>query len=181
MQLFAIKMKFSWNVSEKKVDQKLSFLAKGCVIEQNARKQTLLEIQFYFPAYPLGPILKLGNGMVCGLTFSHFYRVTFNLLPNFLIAVTHSVFNIIIIKCDTFKSNCWKWTVEKGRFQALRKGICGSQRCLQFQDLLMTLYIGSLYWGVYCIYRWDNPTFTWSDKIFRFQIEYLVSCILFYF
>ena len=31
----------------------------------------------------------------CGLTFSHFYLVTSNLLPNFLIAVTHSVFNIM--------------------------------------------------------------------------------------
>ena len=31
----------------------------------------------------------------CGLTFTHFYLVTSNLLPNFLIAVTHSVFNIM--------------------------------------------------------------------------------------
>ena len=31
----------------------------------------------------------------CGLTFSHFYLLTSNLLPNFLIAVTHSVFNIM--------------------------------------------------------------------------------------
>ena len=30
----------------------------------------------------------------CGLTFSHFYLLTSNFLPNFLIAVTHSVFNI---------------------------------------------------------------------------------------
>ena len=28
-------------------------------------------------------------------TFSHFYLVTSNLLPNFLIAVTHSIFNIM--------------------------------------------------------------------------------------
>ena len=31
----------------------------------------------------------------CGLTFSHFYLLTSNLLPNFLISVTHSVFNIM--------------------------------------------------------------------------------------
>ena len=31
----------------------------------------------------------------CGLTFTHFYLVTSNLLPDFLIAVTHSVFNIM--------------------------------------------------------------------------------------
>ena len=31
----------------------------------------------------------------CGLTFTHFYLVTSNLLPNFLIAVTHSVFNVM--------------------------------------------------------------------------------------
>ena len=30
-----------------------------------------------------------------GLTFTHFYLVTSNLLPNFLIAVTHSVFHIM--------------------------------------------------------------------------------------
>ena len=30
-----------------------------------------------------------------GLTFSHFYLLTSNLLPNFLISVTHSVFNIM--------------------------------------------------------------------------------------
>ena len=30
-----------------------------------------------------------------GLTFTHFYLVTSNLLPNFLIVVTHSVFNIM--------------------------------------------------------------------------------------
>ena len=31
----------------------------------------------------------------CGLTFSHFYIVAGNLLPNFLIIVTHSIFNIM--------------------------------------------------------------------------------------
>ena len=39
----------------------------------------------------------LGNniGLVCGLTFTHFYLVTSNLLPNFLINVTHSFFHIM--------------------------------------------------------------------------------------
>ena len=47
--LFARKIKLSSNVSEKKkIDQKLFFLlAKGCVIEQNARKQAPFEIQCY--------------------------------------------------------------------------------------------------------------------------------------
>ena len=31
----------------------------------------------------------------CGLTFSHIYLLTSNFLPNFLIAVTHSVFKIM--------------------------------------------------------------------------------------
>ena len=31
----------------------------------------------------------------CGLTFTHFYLLTSNLLPNFIIAVTHSIFNIM--------------------------------------------------------------------------------------
>ena len=31
----------------------------------------------------------------CGLTFLHFYLVTSNLMPNFLIAVRHSVFNVM--------------------------------------------------------------------------------------
>ena len=32
----------------------------------------------------------------CGLTFTHFYLVTSNLLLNFLIAVAHSFFNIML-------------------------------------------------------------------------------------
>ena len=39
------------------------------------------------------------------------------------------------VKCDTYKSNCWKWTVEKSGLQALRKGFSGSQRCLQFNRI----------------------------------------------
>ena len=31
----------------------------------------------------------------CGLTFTHFYLVISNLLPNFLITVNHSFFNIM--------------------------------------------------------------------------------------
>ena len=31
----------------------------------------------------------------CGLTFMHFYLAASNLLPNFLIIVTHSIFNIM--------------------------------------------------------------------------------------
>ena len=31
----------------------------------------------------------------CSLTFTHFYLVTSNLLPNFLITVTYSFFNIM--------------------------------------------------------------------------------------
>ena len=32
----------------------------------------------------------------CGLTFTHFYLVASNLLPNFLIIITHSIFNIML-------------------------------------------------------------------------------------
>ena len=39
------------------------------------------------------------------------------------------------VKCDTFKSNWWKWTVEKSGLQALQKGFSGSQRCLQFNRI----------------------------------------------
>ena len=36
-----------------------------------------------------------GISLVCGLTFTHFYLVASNLIPNFIIIVTHSIFNIM--------------------------------------------------------------------------------------
>ena len=47
----------------------------------------------------------------CGLTFSHFYLLTSNLLPKFLISVTHSVFNIMssVIPLNQIdESELWK-------------------------------------------------------------------------
>ena len=76
------------------------FLANGCVKKQNARKQTPLEMEFYCQYYitlPIGTFFKAWQWhcLNCGLTFTHFYLVTSDLLPNFLIAVTHSGFNIM--------------------------------------------------------------------------------------
>ena len=79
MQLFARKMKFSWNVSEKKIIyQKQSFLAKGCVRDQDKMQESRPYLKFNFTActtspYPLGPFLKLGNGMIW--LWSYFYTL----------------------------------------------------------------------------------------------------------
>ena len=69
---FCQKMRFSCNFSEKKkIYQKQSFLAKGKM--QDTRKSKMQEsrpyLKFNFTTYttspyPLGPFLKLGNGMV---------------------------------------------------------------------------------------------------------------------
>ena len=53
----------------------MNFLENDCMLEQNARKQTPLKIQFYFlemSSYPLAPFLKLRNGIV-------FFHVSFSL------------------------------------------------------------------------------------------------------
>ena len=47
----------------------------------------------------------------CGLTFSHFYLLTSNLKPNFLISLTHSVFSIkssVIALNQIDGSELWK-------------------------------------------------------------------------
>ena len=57
-----------------KIDQKQSFLAKGCVKEQNGRKQTPLEIQFYclcIITLPIGTFFKAWqcHGLIVVLLF----------------------------------------------------------------------------------------------------------------
>ena len=59
------------------------FLAKGCFMEQNSRKKTPPNIQFYFQSIITQPIytfLKLGNGIGLILlnTLKHFYLLTSN-------------------------------------------------------------------------------------------------------
>ena len=82
--------------------------------------------------YPLGPFVKLGNVMVW--LWSYF----FTFLPSnqqFAAQFSYRCNTLSFqhyVKCDSFKSNWWTWTVEKSGFQALRKGFSGSQRCLQF-------------------------------------------------
>ena len=134
MQRFARKWDFhAIFLKKRKFIKNSPFLANGCVKKQNARKQTPLEMEFYCQYYitlPIGTFFKAWQWhcLNCGLTFTHFYLVTSDLLPNFLIAVTHSVFNNI-------KSNCWKWTLEKSGLQVLRKDFSGFQRCLQFNRI----------------------------------------------
>ena len=75
--------------------------------------------------YPLAPFLKLGNGIVW--LWSYF----FTFLPcnqQFAAKFSYRCNSLSCqqyVKCDTFKSNCWKWSVEKIGFQALRKGFSG--------------------------------------------------------
>ena len=72
------------------------FLANGCTVEQNSRKKTLLKIKFYFQLIHTDLFKSLAIyqfGFVP--IFKHSYLVTNNLLPNFLMAVIHSFFNIM--------------------------------------------------------------------------------------
>ena len=85
----------------RKISWKLYFLAIGCVLEQNLRKETPLRIQFYCQNIMTLPIETISKAWQWysfdfGINFTHFYIVTSNLLPNFLMAVSHSFFNIMV-------------------------------------------------------------------------------------
>ena len=75
------------------------FLSKGCVLAQNSRKQTLLKIQFYFQTNLIQPITTFlkswkWHWFNIGLNITLFCFVSCNLLPDFVIALTHSIFNL---------------------------------------------------------------------------------------
>ena len=96
-------MRFQWNFSLKMkiLIKTVQFGAKGCVKEQSSRKNTPLRIQFYSHTIINLPIETFSNAWQwhrfdVGFNFTHFYLVTSNLLPNFLMAVTHSFFNIMV-------------------------------------------------------------------------------------
>ena len=85
----------------RKISWKLYFLAIGCVLEQNLRKEIPLRIQFYCQNIMTLPIETISKAWQWyrfdfGINFTHFYIVTSNLLPNFLMAVSHSFFNIMV-------------------------------------------------------------------------------------
>ena len=75
------------------------FLTKGCIVAQNSRKQTLLKIQFYFQINLIQPITTFLKSWKwqwfnIGLNITLFCFVSCNLLPDFVIALTHSIFNL---------------------------------------------------------------------------------------
>ena len=75
------------------------FLTKGCIVAQNSRKQTLLKIQFYFQTIPTQPITTFlkswkWHRFNIGLNIKLFCFVSCNLPPNFVIALTQSIFNL---------------------------------------------------------------------------------------
>ena len=86
---------------EEKFHGNCIFLAIGCVLEQNLRKEIPLRIQFYCQNIMTLPIETISKAWQWysfdfGINFTHFYIVTSNLLPNFLMAVSHSFFNIMV-------------------------------------------------------------------------------------
>ena len=79
---------------------KLNFLANGCVLAQNARKETPFKIQFYCQDninLLSAPFLNLING-ICLFFLPHFHPLCFmlagKLQPNFQIALTHSILKL---------------------------------------------------------------------------------------
>ena len=71
---------------------KLHFLANGCVLGQNARKETPFKIQFYCQDninLLSAPFLKLINGICL-----FFCLLAGNLQPNFQIALTYSILKL---------------------------------------------------------------------------------------
>ena len=91
---------------------KLNFLANGCVLGQNARKETPFKIQFYCQDNIIllsAPFLNLINGI--GLFFlPHFHPLCLlagNLQPDFQIALTHSILKLksIVIPGPQYRSD----------------------------------------------------------------------------
>ena len=75
------------------------FLTKDCIVAQNSRKQTPLKIRFYFQTNINRPINTFSKSwewhqFTIGLTITLFCFVNCNFLPNFVIALTHSIFNL---------------------------------------------------------------------------------------
>ena len=100
MQPFAQNGLFLFNFCfTKKIHGNCIFLAKGCIVAPNSRKQTPLKIRFYFQTninQPINTFFKSWqwHQFNIGLTITLFCFVTCNFLPNFIIALTHSIFNI---------------------------------------------------------------------------------------
>ena len=92
---------------------KLHFMANGCVLGQNARKETPFKIQFYCKDninLLSAPFLNLINGI--GLFFlPHFHPLCLlagNLQPDFQIAVTHSILKLKSFLNTTIQNDL-KW------------------------------------------------------------------------
>ena len=109
-------------------------------VSKSKMQESRPHLKFNFTActtspHPLGHFWKLGNGMVW--LWSYFYtflRCNQQFAAQFSYHCNSLNFQHYV-KCDTFKSDCWKWTVEKSFFQPLRKGFSGSQRCLQLHRI----------------------------------------------
>ena len=87
------------NSVKRKLNKNSPFCAKACNVEQNSRKETLLKIQFYFQTIPTQPITTFlkswkWHRFNIGLNIKLFCFVSCNLLPNFVIALTQSIFNL---------------------------------------------------------------------------------------
>ena len=98
--LLSEKCKFHKKFSVKrKLNKNSPICAKACNVEQNSRKETPLKIQFYFQTnltQPITTFLKCWkwHWFNIGLNITLFCFVSSNLLPNFVIALTHSIFNL---------------------------------------------------------------------------------------
>ena len=84
---------------KQKLNKNSPFWAKGCIVAQNSRKQTPLKIRFYFQTNINRPINTFSKSwewhqFTIGLTITLFCFVNCNFLPNFVIALTHSIFNL---------------------------------------------------------------------------------------
>ena len=71
----------------------MNFLANGCILQKNARKQTPLKIQFYFQDYITLPTSTISKAKKrhCFFFMSHSHSLWLlagNLLPDYQIALT---------------------------------------------------------------------------------------------
>ena len=134
---------------------------------QYLRKETPLKVKFYYQTNIIQPIEtfseawkwhQFDSGLIC----THYYLVTRHVLPNFLIAVSQSFFNILSSVINTTRQNCRSWTFEKSGIQALIKAFSGSQRGLQFHNIRWWPCI----WKIFLLMGGLNQTFGKQVEVF---------------
>ena len=148
-----------WNFHEmflkKKIDQKTVLFGKKLCQRAKCKKadptwnSILLPVQHHPTHWGIFESLAM-EWFDCGLSFTHFYLITSNLLPNFLVAVTHLIFNNTSSVIKLMLVNCRKKLISSPKKMFLW---LSEVRCLQLHRIS--------WWA--CIYK-SASFFKWATS-----------------